>query len=83
MVCRMVGDHKSNLHLTLFSALWAYRALVKKTTGFMSFQLVYRLEVVLPIECDIPSLNLVFELVPNIYIEEECFLYLTNLDKNR
>ena len=29
---RMVGDHKSNWNLTLFSALWVYRTLVKTTT---------------------------------------------------
>ena len=37
MLCRMVGDHKSNWHLTLFSALWAYRNSVKTTTCFTPF----------------------------------------------
>ena len=49
MLHRMVGDHKSNWHHTLLSALWAYRTLVKTTTGFTPFQLVYGLEAVLPI----------------------------------
>ena len=79
----MVGDHKSNWHLTLFSALWAYRTSVKKTTGFIPFQLVYRLEGVRPIEFEIPSLKLAVELLSNTSIEEECFQYLTNLDENR
>ena len=30
MLRRMVGDHKSNWHLNLFSALWDYKTLVKK-----------------------------------------------------
>ena len=34
MLYRMVGDNKFNWHLTLFSALWAYRTLVKTTTSF-------------------------------------------------
>ena len=37
MLRRMVGDHKSNWHLTLFFALWAYRTSVKKATGFTPF----------------------------------------------
>ena len=59
MLRRMVGDHKSNWHHILFSSLWAYRTLVKTTIGFTPFQLVYGLEVVLPIQCQIPSLKLV------------------------
>ena len=83
MLRRMVVDHKSNQHLTLFSALWAYRTSVKTTTGFTPFQLVYGLEVVLPIECQILSLKITVEILPNTSIEEERFLYLTNLDDNR
>ena len=83
MLHRMVGDHKSNWHLNLFSALWAYRTSVKTTTGFTLFQLVYGPEVVLPIECQIPSLKLAVELLPNTFAEEERFLYLTNLDESR
>ena len=79
----MVGDHKSNRHLTLFSALWDYSTLVKTTTSFTPFQLVYGLEVVLPIECQIPLLKPAIELLPNTSIEEERFLYLTNLDEKR
>ena len=29
MLHRMVGDHKSNWHLTLLSALWDYRTSIK------------------------------------------------------
>jgi hypothetical protein len=35
------------------------------------------------IECEIPSLKLVFELLPNTSAEEECLLYLMQLDKIR
>lgn len=49
MLQRMIGAHKRDWHLILYSALWAYRTLVRNATGFTPFQLVYRLEVVLPI----------------------------------
>jgi transposase InsO family protein len=60
----MVGKHKSNWHLMLFSTLWAYRTSAKTATGFTPFQLVYGLEAVLPIECEIPSLKLAIETSP-------------------
>ena len=83
MLCRIVGDHKSNWYLTLFSSLWAYRTSVKTTTSFIPFQLVYGLEPVLPIECEILSLKLAVKLLPNTSIEEECFLYLINIDETQ
>ena len=49
----------------------------------MPFQLVYGLEAVLPIQCQIPSLKLVVELLPDTSTEEERFLYLNNLDETR
>jgi hypothetical protein len=47
------------------------------------FQLVYGIEVILPIECEIPSLKLKVELLPHTYFEEEHFLYLSKLDETR
>ena len=52
-------------------------------TCFTPFQLVYKLEVFLPIECEIPSLKLAIKILPNNSTKEECFLYLTNLNKTR
>ena len=71
MLQRMVGKAKSNWHLQLFSTLWAYRGTVKTSTGFTPFQLVYGLEETLPIECEIPYLNIDLEIFPNTTIEEE------------
>ena len=65
----------------LFSALWAYRTSIKSATGFTLFQLVYDLEATLPIECEIPSLKLVLELLPANSPEEEPLLYLERLDE--
>jgi hypothetical protein len=82
MLQRMIRIHKTSWHTMLFSALWAYRKSVKSTTGFTPFQLVYGLEAILSIESEIPSLKLVVELLPNTSTEEECLLYLMQLDEN-
>ena len=71
MLQQMVGHAKSNWHLQLFFALWDYRTSVNTSTSFTAFQLVYGLEVTLPIECKITSLKLIVELLPNTTIEEE------------
>ena len=83
MLQRMIRQVKSNWHLQLFSALWAYRTIVKKATDSTPFQLVYGLEATLLIECEIPSLKLVIELLPNTTLEEEWILYLNKLDETR
>ena len=41
------------------------------------------LEVVLLIECEIPSLRLTVELLPHTTDEEQCLLYLSHLDEIR
>lgn len=83
MLQRTVGMHKSSWHLMLFPALWAYQTSVKDATGFTPFQLVYGLEATLPIECEIPSLKLAVELLPNTTPLEERLLYLERLDETR
>ena len=65
MLQRTVNKHKTNWHLMLFPALWAYRTSVKTATGFTPFHLVFGVEAVLSIECEIPSLHLVVELLPD------------------
>ena len=77
----MVGKHKSSWCVQLFLALWAYQTSAKTTTCFTLFQLVYGLEVVLPIECEIPSLRLTIELLPHTTKVEQRFLYLSHLDE--
>jgi hypothetical protein len=65
----------------LYSKLWAYRTSVKTTTSFSPFQIVYRLEAVFPIECQILSLKLEVELLPDTSPLEERLLYLEKLDE--
>ena len=83
MLRRMVRIHKSSWHTMLFLALWVYRTSVKSATRFTPFQLVYGTEESLPIECEIPSLKLAIELLPNTSVEEEHLLYLMQLDETR
>eukprot|EP00253_Pinus_taeda_P027335 PITA_27335 len=63
--------------------LWAYRTSIKTSTSFTPFQLVYGLEAVLPIECEISSLQIVVQLLPATFEEEKRLLYLAQLDENR
>eukprot|EP00253_Pinus_taeda_P016712 PITA_16712 len=58
MLQRMIGVHKRDWHLILYSALWAYWTSVRNETGFTPSQLVYGLEAILPIQCEISSLKL-------------------------
>jgi hypothetical protein len=78
---RIIKIHKTSWHVMFFSVLWAYRTSVKSATGFTPFQLVYGLEFVLPIECEITSLKLAVQLLPNTSAEEELLLYLMQLDE--
>jgi hypothetical protein len=83
MLRRMIGIYKTSWHTMLFSTLWAYRTSVKSATGFTPFRLVYDLEAILLIECEIPSLKLAVELLPNTSVEEERLLYLIQLGETR
>ena len=56
---------------------------MKTAIGFTPFQFVYGLEAVLSIQCQIPSLQLAVKLHPDTFVEEERFVYLSNLDETR
>ena len=67
----------------LYPALWAYRTAVKTATGFSPYQLVHGVESVLPVECEIPSLKLAIELLPETSPLEESLVHLEHLDEQR
>ena len=67
----------------LYSTLWTYRTFVKTATSFSPFQLIYGLEAVLPIECQIPSLKLAVQLLPNTSPLKERLVHLEQLDEQR
>ena len=83
MIRGIIGIQKTNWYSMLFSVLWAYRTSVKTSTSFTPFQLIYSLEAMLSIECEILSLKLAIELLPTMSEEEKCFSYLAQLDENR
>jgi hypothetical protein len=83
MLRQMIGIHKTSWHMLFFLALWAYQTSVKSATGFTPFRLVYGVEAILPIECEIPSLKLAVELLPNTSTKEERLLYLMRSDETR
>ena len=67
----------------LYPALWAYRTTVKTATGFSPYQLVHGVESIFSVECEIPSLKLAVELLPNTSPLEECLVHLEQLDEQR
>ena len=83
MLQRTVNKNKTNCHMMLLYALWAYHTSSKTMTSFTPFQLVYGEEAMLPIECEIPSLNLAIKLLPNTSTEDERLLHLNSLDETR
>jgi hypothetical protein len=78
---RMVNSTRSNWHLMLYLTLWPYRTSVKTVTVFTPFQLVQRVKVVFPIECEIPSLKIVVEPLLDTTQLEERIIYLEHLDE--
>ena len=76
-----INSAKSNWHLMLYLTLWDYRTSVKTATSFSPFQLVYGLEAVFPIECQIPSLKLAVQLFPDTSLLEERLVYLEQLNE--
>ena len=72
-----------NWHILLYPALWAYRTVVNTATGFSPYQLVHGVESILPVECEIPSLKLAVELLPDTSPLEECLVHLEQLDEQR
>ena len=65
----------------LYPALYAYRTALKTATGFSPYQLVHGVESVLPVECEIPSLKLAIELLPDTSPLEEHLVHLEQLDE--
>ena len=60
IVAKMIDTYK-DWHEKLHFALHAYRTAVRTSTRATPFSLVYRMEAVLPIEVEIPSLWVLME----------------------
>ena len=76
-----------NLSKTLLIDISVKTGIMENIPYFFSnitpFQLAFGLEAVLPIECEIPSLKLVVELLAGTTATEECLLSLDHLDGTR
>ena len=60
IVAKMTDTYK-DWHEKLSFALHAYRTAVRTSTGVTPFSLVYGMEAILPIEVEIPSLQILME----------------------
>jgi hypothetical protein len=80
---KTVNQSNSNWYIMLYPTLWAYRTSVKIATSFSPFQLVHGVELILPVECEIPSLKLPVELLPNTLDLEQRLVHLESLDEQR
>ena len=56
---------------------------VKTSTIFSPYQLVHGVELSLPVECKIPSLKLVMDILPETSTLEESLVHLEQLDEQR
>lgn len=81
MLQRMIGVHKRNWHLILYSALWAYQTSMRNAIGFTPFKSVCGLEEILTIQFEILLLKLATDLLPDTSDEEARFLELIHLDE--
>ena len=75
--------NETNWHIMLYPALWAYRTTVKTSIGFSPYQLVRGVELILSVECEIPSLKLAVELLPDTSPFEDHLVHLEQLDEQR
>jgi transposase InsO family protein len=80
---KIVSQSKSDWHLMFYPSIWAHQTSVKTSTSFSPFQLVHGVDSILPIECEIPSLKLAVELLPDTFNLEECHVHLERLDEQR
>ena len=77
---RTINAARSNWHIMLYPAPWAYRTNVKTSMGFSPFQLVHRVEVVTPIECEILSLKIAIHVLLDTTELKERLLHLEHLE---
>jgi len=58
---KMVSRSRRDWHEQLPEALWAYRTTIQIVTGCTAYNLVFSLEVVLPLELQLPSLRVAMQ----------------------
>jgi len=61
ILVKTVNDSHRDWHLRIPHALWSYRTSIRTPTGETPFSLVYDSEVILPLEIEIPSLQIALQ----------------------
>jgi len=82
ILVRTINISRKNWHIMFYPALWEYHTTIKTAIGFSSFQLVHGVEAFMPIECEIPSLKIVVQLLPASSVLEERLIHLEHLNEN-
>ncbi|KAH9319369.1 hypothetical protein KI387_021138, partial [Taxus chinensis] len=59
IVRKLVDENQRNWHKRLYDALWADRITPKKAIGTSPFQMLYGVEVEIPITIEMPALKLI------------------------
>ena len=77
-----IAQSKNNWHIMLYHALWAYRTMLKVASYFSPYQLVHGVESILLVECEIPSLKLVVEILLETSALEERLVHLEQLNEH-
>jgi hypothetical protein len=72
----IVNKSKSNWILILYLMLWAYQTSFENATGFSPFQIIHGVEEVMRIACEILSLKITIELLPDTTDLEACLIHL-------
>ena len=78
---KTLRQSKHNWHVMSYRALWSYQTIINNSIGFSPFQLVHSVESVLLIECEIPSLKLEIEILPDTADIEEWIIHLEHIDE--
>lgn len=61
ILVKIVNDSHRDWHLWILHALWSYQTSIRTPTREISFSLIYGLEVVLPLEIKISSLQIALQ----------------------
>ena len=77
----IVHKNWSNWNFMHFLALWTYWSFINTTIIFTPFQLLYGIEVILLIECEIPSLKIAIKFLPDTTDPKKRLSYLEKLEE--
>jgi hypothetical protein len=77
ILAKLVNVNHTNWVTMFFIALWAYRTTYKLTTQFMPFELVYGIQLVMPIKFMVPTKRI--RDIPTKDLDQAIHLRMENL----